>query len=57
MNEMVPELSAESATTTQNLETQMKVRFDGQELEDFFGNFKPLHITEEILGELGADFW
>ena len=57
MNEMVPELSAESATTTQNLETQMKVRFDGQELEDFFGNFKPLDITEEILGELGADFW
>ena len=33
----------------------MRVRFDGEELENFFGNFKPLDITEEILEELGAD--
>ena len=40
-----------------NLENQMRVRFDGTELDDFFGHFKALDITEEILEELGSDFW
>ena len=57
MNEMTPELNVESETKVQNLENQMRVRFDGNELEDFFGHFKPLDITEEILEELGPDFW
>ena len=57
MNEMAPELLTESENKVQNLENQMRVRFDGNELDDFFGHFKPLDITEEILEELGADFW
>lgn len=57
MNEMSPENIAHSQTTTPSLEESMSVRFDGRELEDFFGNFKPLDITEEILEELGKDFW
>lgn len=57
MNEMSPENIVDSQTTTPSLEESMSVRFDGPELEDFFGNFKPLDITEEILEELGKDFW
>ena len=57
MNEVGPELAIEPENKIQNLENQMKIRFDGSELEDFFGHFKPLDITEEILEELGADFW
>ena len=57
MNEMGPELEIERENKVQNLENQMRVRFDGNELDDFFGHFKPLDITEEILEELGADFW
>jgi hypothetical protein len=57
MNEMSPENIVHSQTTTPSLEESMSVRFDGRELEDFFGNFKPLDITEEILEELGKDFW
>ena len=57
MNEMGPELEIETENKVQNLENQMRVRFDSNELDDFFGQFKPLDITEEILEELGADFW
>ena len=57
MNEMTPENIIHSQLPTPTLEESMSVRFDGNELEDFFGNFKPLDITEEILDELGKDFW
>ena len=57
MNEMTPELNVEPENKIQNLENQMRVRFDGTELDDFFGHFKALDITEEILEELGSDFW
>ena len=57
MNETAPEQARDSQGNVQSLEHQMRVRFDGEELENFFGNFKPLDITEEILEELGADFW
>lgn len=54
---MAPETSIESETAPLSLEQRMSVRFDGNELNDFFGHFKPLDITEEILEELGKDFW
>ena len=57
MNDMAPEASIESETAPLSLEQRMSVRFDGNELNDFFGHFKPLDITEEILEELGKDFW
>ena len=57
MNEMSPETIVETQPDTPRLEESMSIRFDGHELEDFFGNFKPLDITEEILDELGKDFW
>lgn len=57
MNEMSPENIVHPQPAAPTLEESMSVRFDGPELEEFFGNFKPLDITEEILEELGKDFW
>jgi len=57
MNEMSPENIVQTQTSQPSLEESMSIRFDGNELEDFFGNFKALDITEEILDELGKDFW
>ena len=57
MNEMSPENIIQTQTSQPSLEESMSIRFDGHELEDFFGNFKTLDITEEILDELGKDFW
>lgn len=54
---MSPENIVHPQPAAPTLEESMSVRFDGPELEEFFGNFKPLDITEEILEELGKDFW
>lgn len=57
MNDCFPETSRETAEVARSLESQMRVRFDGAEMEEFFGHFEPMDITETILSDLGQDFW